>query len=79
MPLPRVDIPSVGRNDNQAGPLDGAEFRLWFRDGAWPDGYAYSASVTTNYNSPLANWVGSFKNIMAPCWTAQEPSTNRRP
>ena len=73
MPLPRVDVPLLGRDDRQGPPLDGVSYELWFRYGTWPDGFAYAASVHSNIGTPLATWSERFVSVMEPCWTSEAP------
>lgn len=73
LPLPQVDVPMIGREDDQGPPLDGVGYDLWFQYGKWPDGFAYSASVSANVETPLADWAERFIHTMRACWSAEQP------
>jgi hypothetical protein len=79
VPLPQADIPLIGREDRQGPGTDAPTYRLWFQDGKWPEGYAYSASVAGIRETPLGEWAERFKNLIEPCWTSEEPLVRSAP
>lgn len=74
LPPPMVDVPIIGRDDQQGPTVDGTSFRLFARYPTWPNAFAYEIDYTTNVGTPLARWAIRLKSTLEPCWTRSRPS-----
>lgn len=80
IPLPSIDVPTVGRDDRQAPPTDGVSYHLWSRYPTWPDSFGYSVEMASNVKTPLAEWSDKFRQTLDNCWSPQIPeAAGRRP
>lgn len=70
---PRIDVPTIGRDDHQGPGLDGVSYKLFVRYPTWPDSFAYKMSFSTNEGSPLAAWTDRLRAVLTPCWTTTRP------
>lgn len=73
LPPPAIDIPGFGRDDEQGPGMDGGVFKLWSRGPTWPDAFGYEVSFSSNFGSPLAEWVNRFKVTLDDCWQSDPP------
>lgn len=74
LPPPMVDLPTIGRDDQQGPTLDGIGYRLFARYPTWRDGFAYEMEYATNIGTPLAAWANRLRSTLEPCWTTSRPS-----
>lgn len=74
VPMPMIDVPTVGRQPRQGPPLDGVTFSLWSRYPTWPDAFSYSVELSSNLGTPLADWAGRLRQTLVACWTDTMPS-----
>lgn len=78
LPMPMIDVPTVGRNDHQGPPTDGVGYSLWSRYPTWPDGFSSSIQVSSNLGTPLAEWSERLRQTTATCWSDQMPEAAGR-
>jgi len=74
LPMPLVDVPTVGRDNRKGPPTDGVVYSFWSRYPTWPDAFSYSVQVSSNMGTPLAVWSERFRKTLDGCWTDQMPS-----
>ena len=70
---PRIDVPTIGRDDHQFPGLDGVGYKLSVSYPTWPDSFAYQMEFSTNIGSPLAEWTDRLRAVLTPCWTTIRP------
>lgn len=76
--MPRIDVPTVGRDDRQGPSLDGVTYSLWSRNPTWPDAFSYSIEIRSNVGTPLAEWSGRFRQTLDSCWSDLMPDAAGR-
>jgi hypothetical protein len=76
--MPKVDVPTVGRDDGQGPVADGVTYTLWSRWPTWPDGFGYSVELSSNVGTPLAEWSTRFRQILDDCWSDMMPEAAGR-
>ena len=74
LPMPQIDVPTVGRNDGQGAPADGVSYSLWSRYPTWPDGFSYSVAIASNMRTPLADWSERLRRTLTTCWSDVTPT-----
>lgn len=78
LPMPQVDVPTVGREDGRFPPADGVRYTLWSRGPTWPTGYASSVQVSSNWETPLAEWSVRLRLTLNDCWSDLTPEAAGR-
>lgn len=78
MQMPKVDVPTVGRDDSRGPVADGVSYSLWSRYPTWPDGFGYSVELRSNVGTPLAEWSTRFRQTLDDCWSDMTPQAAGR-
>lgn len=73
LPMPLIDVPTVGRDNRKGPPTDGVAYSLWSRYPTWPDAFSYSVQLSSNMGTPLAVWSERFRKTLDNCWTDRMP------
>jgi hypothetical protein len=75
LPVPRVEVPGLGRTPrNAALALDGDSYFLWADGARWGGGaHAATLEVRGVNGSPLADWIEAADKAIGPCWSDARP------
>lgn len=73
LPMPLIDVPTVGRDSRMGPSADGVTYSLWSRYPTWPDAFGYWVQVVSNMGTPLAVWSGRFRKTLDGCWADRMP------
>jgi len=76
LPAPQIDVPGVGREGaDQTISSDGVVYSLTSTWAVWQDNLKVgnSISLSSNRDTPLADWAEAMSEALVPCWGSDQP------